>query len=363
LAAIEDLADQVVSRGVKRIDGNIEGDDTAYVWAPYAEGWTLDDTLWEYGAAVSALAVNDNAFNLTVEPGGRAGEPARVTAAPPVEYYLIDNRVRTTAGGARRIHIDRGLGGRQLRVWGSIPAGDKGQTNVLGIDDPAWYAARALYDALARRGVAIAGGVSVRHLFPNQVETLEAGPAPPPEPGVELARRASAPLAEDLRITDKVSQNLHAEMLLRAVARARRGIGSREAGLEEMKTFLDEAGIPRDAYSFNDGSGLARLNLVTPAAVVRLLRYMWNSPARGAWTGLLPVGGQDGTLSNRFTGTLAAGRIRAKTGTLSGVSALSGYATRPRGGTLAFAILVNNYLGDGQEVRAAMDRICNLMVE
>jgi D-alanyl-D-alanine carboxypeptidase/D-alanyl-D-alanine-endopeptidase (penicillin-binding protein 4) len=167
---------------------------------------------------------------------------------------------------------------------------------------------------------------------------------------------------EDLRITDKVSQNLHAELILRAVGKVRRASGSRRAGLEEMQAFLDEAGLERASYNLNDGSGLARLNLVTPAAVVRLLAFMRAGPLAETWLTLLPVGGVDGTLENRMKGTPAAGRIHAKTGTLAHASALSGYADRPGGG-LIFSILVNNYNTGSSEVRAAIDRICTAMLE
>jgi serine-type D-Ala-D-Ala carboxypeptidase/endopeptidase (penicillin-binding protein 4) len=363
LAAVAELADQLAARGVRRVEGGITGDDTAYIREPYPGGWAAADGIWEYGAAVSALAVNDNAFTLHIRPGERPGELARLALSPPLEFYAIDNRVRTVARGERSIRIDREPGARQLRIWGTIPAADKGYSALLGVHEPAWYAARALEDALERRGIAVGGGLGARHVFPNQVADLAKGPAPGPEPGVELARRESPPLVEDLRITSKVSQNLHAEMTLRAVARARRGIGSRQAGIEEMRVFLEEAGIGKDAYSLVDGSGLARLNLLTPAAVVRLLTYMWGLPSREDWLSLLPVAGQDGTLAYRFQGSPAAGRIRAKTGTLSHTSALAGYAEPRRGGRLAFAILVNNYHGAAGEIRGVMDRICSLMVE
>ena len=207
------------------------------------------------------------------------------------------------------------------------------------------------------------GGRRVRHVFPNQVADLRTGPAPQRQPGFELARRVSPPLIEDLRVTDKVSQNLHAELTLRAVALARRKIGSREAGLEEMKAFLDEIGVEREAYSFQDGSGLARLNLVTPATVVKLLRYMHASPARRRLAEPA-AGGRAGRHARKaLHGSAAAGRIRAKTGTLSHVSALSGYAERREGGPLAFSILVNNYNAPSGEVRAVIDTICSLMVE
>ena len=362
LAAIEDLAAQVAARGVSSVSADIVGDDTAYVWQPYAEGWSIDDPVWDYGAPVSALSINDNTVSLTVLPGSYRSDPARIVLTPPVEYYEIDNGVRTTAG-ERRIMIARLPGERQLRIWGTLPLNDPGETEGLGIEDPALYAARAFRDALARRGIAIRGEARAIHLYPNQVADLNNGPAPEPEPGVELARRDSAPLVEDLRITDKVSQNLHAEMALRAVAKARRHVGSREAGIAEEQAFLTEVGIDRASYTFADGSGLSRLDLVTPAAVVRLLEYMHHSAAGDAWISLLPVAGLDGTLHARFAGTAAAGRIFAKTGTLSHVAALSGYARRGNGQMLAFSILVNNYNGPAADLRAAIDRVCALMLE
>ena len=208
------------------------------------------------------------------------------------------------------------------------------------------------------------GSAIAEHLFPDALASLDQGPEPAPLAGIELARRVSAPLIEDLRITAKVSQNLHAELALRAVGRARRNVGSFEAGVAEMKTFLAEAGIDPAGYNLLDGSGLSRLDLVTPSTVLKLLRYMYHAPARDQWLSILPVAAQDGTLSSRFGGTAAAGRVYAKTGTLSHVSALSGYLQRPDGTWVAFSILVNNYGGQTTaEVRGVMDRICNLILE
>ena len=158
-------------------------------------------------------------------------------------------------------------------------------------------------------------------------------------------------------------RSLHAELALRAVARARRNIGSFEAGREEMKAFLGEVGVESGAYTLFDGSGLSRLDLVTPAAVVKLLRYMYDSPARVNWISLLPVAGIDGTLSSRLGEGPVLGRIHAKTGSLSHVSALSGYAERRDGQWVAFSILANNYNGSAPEIRGIMDRICTLIME
>lgn len=358
LGPMNQLADQVVAHGVKRVAGGIVGDDTRYVWEPYPEGWAVDDTQYDYGAPVSALSFNDNAVTLTVRPGVRAGDLAQLTLEPAVEYYAVDNRVRTTAPGIpRQIHSDRVPGSRQVRLWGTIPLRDGGEALSLAVDDPAEYAARALRRALEDRGIAVEGGIQVRH--------WSAGEPPPTSvlPRVELGRRESATLLEDLRVTAKVSQNLHAELALRAVARARRNEGSREAGLEEMQKFLSEIGIAPDSDHFADGSGLSRLDLITPASVVRLLAFMYDSPQRQDWIELMPVGGQDGTLQSRLGGVSAAGRIHAKTGTLTHVSALSGYAQRRNGSWVAFSILVNNDNGQAAEVRGVIDRICTLIIE
>jgi len=348
LQAIEELADQVAARGVRRIDGDIIGDDTAYPREPYPDGWSLDDTLWEYGAPVSALAVNDNAFTLTIMPG----DPARISVHPPLEFYQIDNLVRP---GPDKLRIEREPGSRQLRISGTFPLKGAARSEILAIHDPALYAAAALRDALERRGVDVRGEAVTRHAL--------LGEPAAPAVGVELARRESAALIEDLRVTAKVSQNLHAELLLRAVARARRGVGSLEAGLEEMRAFLKEIGVTKDEFQATDASGLSRLNLVTPAAVVKLLQFMYRSPNRENWMSLLPVGGEDGTLKLRFRNTAAAGHIRAKTGTLSHVNSLSGYAERKDGTMQAFSFLSNNQGAPSAEIRSVVDKICVLMTE
>ncbi len=349
LQAIADLADQVAAKGVKRIDGDIVGDDSAYVWEPYPDAWGMGDALWEYGAPVSALTINDNTLIVRVQPG----DPARISLDPPFEFYEIDNRVR--AGSPKKIHFAREPGSMQLRIWGLLPPNDLGLTELLAIHDPALYAAAALRDALIRRGVTVHGEAVARHALPDE-------PAAPAI-GFELARRNSLPLLEALRVTEKVSQNLHAELILREVGRAKRGAGTREAGLKEMRAFLKEAGVTAGEYLLNDGSGLSRTNLVTPAAIVKLLDFMYHSPNRENWLSLLPVGGEDGTLRLRLRKTAAAGHIRAKTGSLTHVNALSGYAERRDGTMLAFSFLANNQSAPSAEVRAVLDRICVLMTQ
>jgi len=367
LAAIEDLADQIVARGIRRVSGGIVGDDTRYVWEPYVENWSIGDPQFEYGAPVSALTVNDNAFLLRVRPGAEVGAAAALELNPPLEYYTIDNRVQTIApGGERRVRFERLAGSFHIDLRGALPVASPPDDLELGIEDPALYAALAFRKALEERGVTVDGEARAEHRYPTRSGPIGNGPpvAPAlPVSAVELARHTSPALAEDLKITAKVSQNLHAEMALRAVGLARRGEGSREAGLEELKNFLASVGISPEGYSLSDGSGLSRSNLVTPATVVRLLRYMNDSPWRDAWRDLLPLAGEDGTLMSRFIDGPAKSRIHAKTGSLAHVNALSGYAQRRSGQWLVFSIIVNNAGAPASQVRSIMDRICTLIVE
>jgi len=362
LGPIEQLAEAVVARGVRRISGDIAGDDTAYVWAPYPEGWAQDDLVWQYGAPVSALSVNDNTLSIALRPAKAAGLPARIALSPPVEYYAIDNRVRTVEGSEAKVEVERSAGGRQLRLWGEIGVQSAGATHAVAVSDPALFAAAAFHEALTRRGVAITGKAVAVHKFPDDVPDPASGaPASAHERAV-LAERESPPLVEVLRTVNKVSQNLHAELVLREVGRVRRNAGSREAGMEELRGFLRGAGIEEKEYELADGSGLSRRNVVSPAAVTKLLAHMYRSKHREEWLSLMPVGGTDGTLEHRFRGIPEGRRIRAKTGTVAHVSALSGYADSGRNGPLAFSILVNNYSTEDSEIRRIIDRISSWLV-
>lgn len=348
--AVDELVNQLVARGLKRVEGDIVGDDRRYVWSPYADGWSFSDAAWEYGAPVSALIVDDNSFAVTIRPGAEAGDLAQISLLPPFEYFAIDNRVRTQEGGERRVDVDRKPGGRQLHYWGSIGLADAGLTQLMAVDDPAVYAAEVLRDALIRRGIPVRGRAVARHRFAD--DGSEGG-----KPRVTLAERTSPPLAQLLQVVDKVSQNLHAEVMLREVGAAAKHFGSREAGLNELRDFLTEIGVGKDDYRFNDGSGLSRSTLVTPSAIAKLLAYMYGSSQREIFVGLLPIAGVDGTLGRRFADHPEARAIRAKTGTLGHVRANSGYVDSPVYGPLAFSILVNNYSAPTAEVSRFLDAV------
>lgn len=348
---MDEMADQLVARGLKRVEGNIVGDDSRYVWEPQPGPWSSDSASREYGAPVSALILHDNTFVLTLRPGAHAGDLARISLTPPFENFVIDNHVVTLERGARKIEFYRSASGRELHVWGTIGKGDPIYAQELAIGDPALYAAEVLRDALVRRGISIRGDAVTHHRFPD--ESAEAASAP----GVVLAEHRSPSLVDLLQVVDKVSQNLHAEMFLREIAIASGRVGSRESGLAAMDEFLTSVGISHDEYQFTDGSGLSRDTLVSPAAITKLLAHMNQSPHREEWLSLLPIGGEDGTLGSRFAGHPEARVIRAKTGTLDHVKTLSGYAETTAYGRVAFSLLVNNFEEPGPGVTKAIDEL------
>src|SRR5208337_2447711 len=329
-------------------------DDSYFVFERYGEGWSQDDLAREWGAPVSALTINDNVIFIDIKPADRPGERAFLNITPFPEYYKIDNRVMTTPQGTgpRTVSINREPGSSQLTFWGNIPQDDPGFGEALAIEDPADFTARLFRQLLEERGVTIYGRARTHHTELASTETFSVtsiasgggdstrptAPAP-----LVLASYQSQPVSQDLRVINKVSQNLHAELMLRLLGKEKGTSGSIEGGLEVLRGFLTSAGIKPDQFVFYDGSGLSRENLVSPAAVVELLLYANRQPWGKLYEDTLPVSGLDGSLSDRLKTSPAKGMVHGKTGSLGHVNALSGYATTAKGERVAFSILTNNH--------------------
>jgi len=355
-AALEELVDLITARPLRAIEGAVVGDDSAYVNEPYPPGWSVDDIRWDYGAPVSALSLHDNAFRLMVRGGPQPGEPAWISLAPPLSLYTVQNEVATVAANAAGLELDWPPDARRIELRGSLRPG-QARAFSLAVRHPALHAASVLDAILRRRGIAVRDPPRARH------RAAEAGELKAALGGVELARRTSPPLFEILKIINKESQNLYAELVLREVGRVRRQVGSRQAGLEELGSFLRQVGISPEECQLHDGSGLSRLNLVSPEALVKLLAHMYFSADRDGWLETLPIGGEDGTLSHRFRGSALANRVFAKTGTLTHVSALSGYLETAPGVHLAFSVLVNNSGVSTAVARRFIDELVGVLSE
>ncbi len=382
LAALDDLAAQVSAHGIKRIEGAIVGDDKLWPWEPYGDSWAIDDMVWGYGAPVSSLAVNDNTMQLVIQAGQRAGDRAGFTTSPAIEWISINNSVTTVSDpAAAKIEVAANGESSSLRVSGSIAIG-KTDTEDIAVTSPAIFAARAFLARLAAHGIEVTSGAQGEEILSMGPQNAkDAGPrssgsgvgAPSGGTGFEyqrgpvvapvcgkctiLASRVSPPLSEDVTLTLKISQNLHAEMMLRRLGAAFGSEGSFEQGVRVVRQYLLHAGLDSDDFTFYDGSGLSAKDLVTPRATAQFLAFAAKQPWFPAWKAALPEGGEDGTLDARFPNPPLRDHLFAKTGTLGESRALSGYLDAASGRTIIFSIFVDDHTPATSADRVAMDKI------
>ncbi len=375
LQAIEGLADQIAKSGrVHKVTGAVIGDDSAFVFERYGAGWAWDDLQWEYGAPISALSVNDNSVYLDLTPGAKPGDPVTAAWNPPAPYYALENTAITGPPGPKpQIGVDRQPGSKTVRLYGTLPINSKGQHLALAIEDPAEFAAIAFRQMLLVRGIAVDGAPATRHNFPTSTEEFLdvsrmplTAPLPSqrklPETAIAaseslLARYTSPPLGQDLTVINKVSQNLHVELVLRDLGKTVLNDGSIAAGSRVVRQFLINAGVSPVDFLFFDGSGLSPQDLITPRATTTLLAYAARQPWGEAYRQTLPIAGVDGSLSGRFTQSPVKGKFFAKTGTLSEVNALSGYLIARSGKTVILSILCNDHDPSSEATHKAADKI------
>ncbi|HTH51697.1 MAG TPA: D-alanyl-D-alanine carboxypeptidase/D-alanyl-D-alanine-endopeptidase [Pyrinomonadaceae bacterium] len=339
------LADAIVASGVKLVEGSLVADESYFTGHAVPVTWEWDDIGWYDGAEVSAFPLNNNAMDLKVR-GTSNGQPCAVTISPPTPLYVINNQC-TTGGSQRAIVVDKALEKNTLTVSGTIPAGTE-WTGSPTFTHPADLFVAMLKERLEKKGVIVTG----------TTRTLAAGVKPTEQ--IEITRLESPPFSEVAAKTMKPSQNMYTETILwtlgEQIGRKSGGTGiSATLGVNVVKSFMQQAGIPLDSVVQYDGSGMSRHDVVTPGAIVQLYTYMAKqSPNALAWRASLAVGGIDGTLRNRFKGTAASENFRGKTGTLDQVSALSGYVTTRSGEQLVLSIIVNNMPSTGSGPRTAI---------
>lgn len=399
--AIDELAARIVAAGVRRVEGDIVGDESYFAGSPIAPGWEWDDLQWYYGAEVSALTVNDNAIDIFVRPGAREGASAIVTTGPllpqqiavytlaptadaplgvsaaaagvpaSLQQMRILNRTTTAPRGTKRdLTVYRAVGGNDIEIYGSLPLDDAGYTASLAVAHPASVFTSMLRSSLERQGVVVMGRTRTIDARARRVAPLEVSSL------VEIANRQSPPLSVVAAQTLKPSQNLYTELILRALGKAAgsssssnssNGVAataqqaSDEAGFDVVRNFLRAAGIDPQKVVMLDGSGLSRADLITPGATVQLLTFMSRHRYASVYRDAQPIAGIDGTLRNRMKGTPAMGNVRAKTGTLSTATSLSGYVTSAAGERLVFSLIINNPPASANPRAAFTDPIAVLL--
>lgn len=365
-ARLKTLADTLQKSGVKRVEGRIIADASRFVDAPLGDGWQGDDEAFYYSAQFSALNCDENIVPLQVVPAPTAGLPAAVTiggkAAAALgfgsasrDYLGLENTVLTTPATTQpataSVMWNRARGRTIFLVGGTLPQNALPVGEALTIEDPAAFTAYRLADLLPLAGVAY--------------DARRVGKGVVPPDAVSVGVDTSEPLRVLLVHFLKASDNLYGEVLLRTLGAEKGKRGSAEEGVGVIKALLHDANVDTSGLQIADGSGLSRLNHVTPRTLVSLLTYVdqkFPPDVKALWQNALPVGGVDGTLRNRFKNTPAANNLHAKTGTLSGASALSGYVTSKSGERYVFSFLMNHF-ASAAEARSVQDKLVLALAE
>jgi D-alanyl-D-alanine carboxypeptidase/D-alanyl-D-alanine-endopeptidase (penicillin-binding protein 4) len=364
----DDLAAQLVARGIRKVRGDLVADATYFAGPRFGNGWEASDLLGWFAAPASALSVHENMVSLTVTPAARVGQPPLLTFSPAVAAPPLADTLTTAAPHEPDdINLYRALGDPLLHAFGSVAAGTPQRTYRLAIPDPARQAGEELLAALARHGVRLQGGLRVL-AWPQNDAALRANAR-------ILAEVLSPPVSDILARGLKRSQNLYLQNLLQidgvgAQAAAANQpdapvgfLGSAAWGLHALHGLLEHIGIEPSSVLLEEGTGLSRDDLVTPAAMVRLLQYLAAQPWAATLRGMLPTAGVDGTLEWRMRDGPATDRVQAKTGSMTHVHSLAGYVTTTDGRQLAFAIMLNNYqrAPDGPRANQDIDAIVALL--
>lgn len=352
--AFDDWAAALKARGVKIISGRLIGDDNAFAEPAWGFGWSWDDLHHGYGAEPSALQFNENKVEVIVGPGMDAGSRAVISTSPLGSGLVVDHAVTTAPPGTQTlVSISRMPNTTLLTVRGLIAADAKPLTIDASVENPTRFFVTALREAFARHGIFVAGGVAdideVRVTWPDELQ--------------ELVVDQSPPLRDLVDVALKWSRNIYAESMLLSMAPAGEP-ATASGGLEMMRRTLSQWGVSPDFYLARDGSGLSRYNYVSSETMIWLLTYLWADPRHSdAFQSTLPVSGTSGTLANRLKGTLAEGRVRAKTGSMSHVRSLSGYLTTLDAEPVAFSIIANDFRVPAAEIDAIMDAALERVVQ
>lgn len=355
LFAIEDLAEMVetlVQSGVKEIEGDIVVDDSYFDDVTKGKGWMWDDgPIGGYYSHQSALTINHNGVMVTVSPGAEIGEPVRLRLDPLTEYLnVLNDAVTVAASESGSLLVERQtkpVPANVLTIRGLVPVNQQKVRRHVDIVNPALFCGTLFKEALARNGVSVQGIVR-EGMVPDGVS--------------EIAVHTSLPLSLIVRKMNKRSDNLIAELLLKTLGAEMLGTaGTSQKGLQVINEFLSETGIATTRSTLADGSGVSRYNLLSATMLTNLLVYMFKDfSVMPEYLMSLPIAGVDGTLSWRMKDSEAEGVLRAKTGTMRGVTTLAGYAMTADGEILAFAMLMSHYVGSSNPRRALQDRIGNI---
>jgi len=347
-ADLSGWVESLSARGITRISGRIIGDDDAIEEPRPALAWAWDDLGYTTGVLYGALNFAENRMTVTVTPGAAAGTPATLSVETEAEARPLVARVDTSPPGSEvRLWPEQRPGEPFLTIAGTIPAGAPPAALPVSAGNPTLWFANALRAHLAGRGIPVDGGA---------VDIDDVAPAPDRRAFTTVHVHQSPPLAEIAQPLLKDSINLYGEAVLRLNAPAG-ALPTNDAALDGLRDRLASWGVPPWGQQLVDGSGLSRRDVIAPETLARVLARMHDRTMTSPWMTALPIAGVDGSLATRMRGTAAEGRVHAKTGAMSNVRALAGYAITRDGEHLAFAILVNHFEGTAAQATDAVDAI------
>lgn len=339
------------SLGIRSIKGSIIGDDDVFDDVEYAAGWSWDDLVYSYAPQVSGLNIADNSVRVSVLSPYATSDVPQIRLLPENDYVRIVNGLRVVdSTGSTSITPQRDFRSNVIDLTGTVVAATQDTARVsVSVDNPTLYALNLLRTSIQHRGIRFRGAVLDVDDWTDTVAYLRC---------TKIATHTSAPMSEIVNVINRYSNNLGAEALLKTIGATVGGEGSFSRGIEEVKMRLQREGISSQDITIVDGSGLSRFDLCTPRQISTLLGAMFRSPLAAAFRASLAEPGEPGTLQRRMRDTRAEHVVRAKTGTMNGVSTLAGYVTTRDGEPLAFAIMINNFLAPVSMAQNMQDMVC-----
>jgi len=347
-------ADSLKKYGVTKIDGNIIGDDNYFDDIPMGQGWAWDYQSDWYAAQISALSFNDNCVDIVISPGDSVNHKAKIVKIPDIKFGEINNYITTTNGSnSNKISFIRSRGINEITFQGQININDRAKRHWVTIENPTLYFVESFKQILEDHGIETTGKAFDIDQLTAPIQLHDS---------LFVFEHYSPPLLSIIKTINKSSQNLYAELILRILGAEFKGIGSAENGIKVIREFITSMGINPANFTMVDGSGLSRLNLVTPKDIVTLLKYMYSHKYADSFISSLSISGVDGTLKNRLNHESSKGKVKGKTGYLGNVVSLSGYIERNDDDVYIFCLINNNYSTPTAMSQELQELVCERII-
>lgn len=339
---LENWAKKIDSLGISSIKGKIIADDSYFDNAYYGQGWSWDDFPYYYSSQVSALTINDNRVDFYIYSGDSVDDYSHITNYPVSPYYRLINNVKTAVSSNNAvINSNREINSNIIKLSGAVPfekSRKSSQAISVTIDNPSMFFLNLFKQKLEEMKIVVNGVLVRKADTPENIDYLSMFP---------LIETFSPPISEIIAVINQESHNLAAEMVFKTLGKESSGIGSFESGAEFVTKYLAKAGVNTQNVRIVDGSGLSRLNLISPRSMISVLNYIYRSSFRDVFMKSLAKPGEPGTLKRRMSRSKAEKRVYAKTGSMNYISAICGYITTNDNETFAFAIMLENFTVPG----------------